>query len=251
MKRTLNFFSACLLLISLMSDMPGFIQPDSSSSILKGAWEKKDASGNITTLICTEKYLMFASYSISGKKYLKSGGGPYQLSSANGTEIMSFTRDFNTEDSTKVGLTIANDYTLSGEKLVVPSGPLQGSWDKVKEPKGATVLTAVWRIISREGADGKMVKMMKGSRKTIKILSGSHFQWAAIDTDTKIFSGTGGGTYALKDGKYVETLDFFSKDNNRVGKNLSFSYTLNGKEWEHTGVSSTGSRVHEIWEKQE
>ena len=50
------------------------------------------------------------------------------------------------------------------------------------------------------------------------------------------FDGVGGGTYQLKDGKYVETLSYYSWDSTAVGKVYSFKYTLDQKQYEQYGV---------------
>ncbi len=98
--------------------------------------------------------------------------------------------------------------------------------------------------------DGKMNEMKPGPRKTLKILSGTRFQWAAINTDTKEFFGTGGGTYTFKDGKYTENIEFFSRDNSRVGASLSFDGKVDGKRWHHSGKSSKGDPIAEVWTRQ-
>lgn len=221
------------------------------TSSISGAWQRKDASGNTLTIICSDKYLMFAVYDLSQKKYSKSGGGTYQLSVVGGKNILLYKRDFNTEDSTVVGLTVANFYNINKDELMLSEGPLAGDWKRIDETKSPKTMNTTWRISAREGADFKMQTMLKGSRKTLKILSGSRFQWAAFNTDTHQFFGTGGGTYTVKDGKYTENIEFFSRDNKRVGSSLTFDCVVNGKNWTHAGQSSTGTRVHEIWEKEE
>lgn len=218
---------------------------------ISGSWQGKDASGNILTMICSENYLMFAVYDLSQKKYVKSGGGTYQLSVVGGKNILSYKREFNTEDSTVVGLTVANFYKVDKNDLSLSDGPLAGNWKRIDESKSPKIMNATWRIRAREGADFKMQTILNGSRKTLKILSGSRFQWAAFNTDTHQFFGTGGGTYTVKDGKYTENIEFFSRDNKRVGASLTFDCVVNGKDWTHAGQSSTGTRVHEIWEKEE
>ena len=40
------------------------------------------------------------------------------------------------------------------------------------------------------------------ARKTLKVLTGTKFQWAAINAETKEFFGTGGGSYTFVNGKY-------------------------------------------------
>ena len=60
---------------------------------------------------------------------------------------------------------------------------------------------------------------------------------------------TGGGTYTTKDGVYTETIDFFSKDNSRVGAILPFEYEVKGDDWHHSGNSSKGDPIYEVWSK--
>jgi hypothetical protein len=221
-------------------------------SLLKGAWQTKNADGNTVTMICADNYLMFSVYNSQTKTYTKSGGGAYKLEGTPTSPAMSFTREFFTEDSTKVGQTLASKFTLKGQDLTIDFGPLKGTWQRLDEATDKTPMAASWRISQREGTDGKMSVMQRGPRKTIKILSGTRFQWAAINTDTKQFFGTGGGNYTIKNGKYAETIEFFSRDSKKVGATLTFDYSLkDNRAWEHTGVSSTGTRVHEIWEKEE
>ena len=59
--------------------------------------------------------------------------------------------------------------------------------------------------------------------------------------------GTGGGTYTTENGKYVENLDFFSRDPNRVGAILEFGFGLKDGDWHHKGKSSKGDPIYEIW----
>ena len=81
----------------------------------------------------------------------------------------------------------------------------------------------------------------------MKILSGSRFQWIAYNTETRQFMGTGGGTYLTVKGKYIEQIEFFSRDDSRVGAKLDFEFKLDNGEWNHMGLSSKGDPIHEIW----
>ena len=94
-----------------------------------------------------------------------------------------------------------------------------------------------------------MIPMKPGARKTIKILSATHFQWIAINTETGEFFGTGGGNYSFKDGKYTENIEFFSRDPNRVGASLSFNAELKEGDWHHSGLSSKGDKIYEVWSR--
>ena len=84
-------------------------------------------------------------------------------------------------------------------------------------------------------------------RKTMKILSGTRFQWIAYNTETKQFMGTGGGTYTTNNGKYTENIEFFSRDDSKAGLSLEFNYELIDGDWHHSGLSSKGDPIHEIW----
>lgn len=227
------------------------VKTPSETLAISGSWQSKDASGNKITMICSDKYLMFAVYDLSQKKYVKSGGGTYQISTVSGRNMLSYKRDFNTEDSTVVGLTVANFYTVNKNELSLTEGPLAGNWSRIDESKLSNSMNAAWVIKAKEVADFKMQPILKGSRKTLKILSGSRFQWAAFNSDTHQFFGTGGGTYTMKDGKYTENIEFFSRDNSRVGVSSTFDCVVNGKDWTHAGQSSVGKRTHEIWGKEE
>ena len=93
--------------------------------------------------------------------------------------------------------------------------------------------------------------MTPGERKTMKILSGTRFQWIAYNVDTKEVFGTGGGTYTTVDGKYTENIEFFSRDASRVGTTLTFDFSLPDGEWRHQGKSSKGEPLDEVWTQRE
>lgn len=111
-------------------------------------------------------------------------------------------------------------------------------------------LKGAWLFTGRKSGD-EISPYTPGARKTMKILSGTRFQWAAYNTETKQFSGTGGGTYTTKDGKYVEHIDFFSRDNTRVGASLDFDFDVQGDTWHHSGLNSRGEPLYELWTKRE
>jgi hypothetical protein len=81
----------------------------------------------------------------------------------------------------------------------------------------------------------------------MKILSGTRFQWIAYNTETGQFRGTGGGTYTTIDGKYTENIEFFSRDDSRVGASLGFNFELKNGDWHHSGFSSKGTPLYEVW----
>jgi len=110
-------------------------------------------------------------------------------------------------------------------------------------------LEGKWLMAGRVKPEGEQRRDLTRSRKTMKILLNGYFQWIAFDTANMSFKGTGGGTYTAKDGAYVETLDYFSRDPQKVGKVLPFEYRQNKDDWYHKGFTSKGEPMHEIWHK--
>ncbi len=223
---------------------------------LKGAWQLKAHGdpGEVASMIITEHYMTVAVYNESDHSFIRSYGGAINLASIghkpggaqhNGKVFLKL--EFDTKDTTKIGTDIGYDFTIQQDKLTLKQ-TIAVEWSRVDD--GMTPLSGCWRITDRIGSDGVMSAMASGPRKTIKMLSGTRFQWFAINPVTKQFSGTGGGTYTLKDGKYMEQIQFFSRDKTRVGSSLSFDAKITGGKWDHRGTSSTGNPVHEIWTKQ-
>lgn len=84
----------------------------------------------------------------------------------------------------------------------------------------------------------------------MKILTGTRFQWVAINQETGEFFGSGGGTYTFDNGTYTEKIEFFSRDSSRIGAELSFKGSVNGNNWDHSGKSSKGDPIHEVWTRE-
>lgn len=230
-----------VLLLFLVVGLSTALRTAQTNSI-SGAWRLNDPSGATVLLTMADNYLMQTVY--EPNRYVSTRGGTYQLAG----DKLNLQVEFDTKDSSQVGQTESYQTNLRNNQLVLGSQSGKQTFNRIEEKQ--TALTGLWRITGRANDAGQVTPMQRGARKTIKLLTGSRFQWAAINPQTKQFSGTGGGTYTLKDGKYTETIDFFSRDNSRVGRSLTFSTELNGAEWHHTGQSSTGGSVNEIWSRE-
>jgi hypothetical protein len=208
---------------------------------LNGAWKKAD---NNSTCIIQDNYFMQADYDKATKKFNGTMGGSLEM---NGEGKLKVTIEFNTMDNNEVGNSVIVNYKINNDKLVTDVNGHTTTWQRIDN--GAGPLAGNWRITEREN-DGEMTPMRPGPRKTLKIASATRFQWAAINPQTKEFFGTGGGTYTFNNGKYTETIEFFSRDSSRVGMSLSFDGQVEGKRWHHSGKSSKGDRISEIWTRQ-
>ena len=209
------------------------------NATLKGAWKMNDG-----ILLCTDNYFSLAHFDVQKKRFDRTIGGTYNL---NGNTI-TLKIEFSYPDTTLVGESLETTIDIKDNKFLFKNNDILETWEKIPEENGSP-LSALWQIVGREQKDGAMGEIKRGARKTIKILTQNRFQWIALNTETKVFSGTGGGTYTFKDGKYTETIEFFSRDSSRVGMSLSFDSQVEGDKWYHTGKSSKGDRVHEIWQK--
>ncbi|TWV99796.1 hypothetical protein [Chitinophaga pinensis] len=71
----------------------------------------------------------------------------------------------------------------------------------------------VWQITGREN-NGAMNAMKPGDRKTIKILTGTKFQWIAMIQRQDSFLALV-VEHTFENGAYTEKIEFFSRDNSR------------------------------------
>lgn len=211
---------------------------------LIGAWQTSTAE-NETTMICSEKYYSVAIYDVKDKRFIGTYGGSYRLEGDEYVALMEF-HSMNPE-------TVGNEYrgriALKNGLLTIEEGGGDRQWKRLDDGTPGK-LAGAWLITGRV-RDGEMSTMTPGARRTMKILSGTRFQWIAYNVETKQFSGTGGGTYTTRDGKYTENIEFFSRDNSRVGASLTFDFSLEDGAWRHKGRSSKGDPIDEVWTKRE
>jgi hypothetical protein len=155
--------------------------------------------------------------------------------------------EFNTIDKDQVGQLITYSFSVNKNKLNSDISGKKASWELLDKGEGA--MSGTWRMSGRK-TDGKIVMSPPRARKTLKVLTGTKFQWVAINAETKEFFGTGGGSYSFINEKYTENIEFFSRDNSRVGASLSFDGKLVDGNWHHSGLSSTGNSIYEVWTKE-
>jgi len=228
-------FTGLLCLLAI-----GNLPPAAAQEGFKGAWEQVNQDEK-TVLLVEDGYLTYTRY--NAREFLATWGGPFHI---DGKQIV-VTVEFDTERPEKVRSQVAAEFDLQGDRLELAFDQAEKFWKRIDG--GAAPLAGVWQITDREQG-GKLVPIHRsGTRKTLKMLTGTRFQWFAIDPGTKGFSGTGGGTYTFENGKYTEHIAFFSRDNKRVGAALTFDGKLENGKWHHSGLSSKGDKIYEVWGK--
>lgn len=214
---------------------------------LHGAWKYENGDTTIA-LIITDKHFAETTYDLKNKKFISTAGGSWSTQNGHFRKLY----EFASAKPELIGQKVSFYYhTEVAGKL----GMVEESTQKKKEfsfiDDGTPgQLAGAWLITGRMEGD-KMQPITPGARRTMKILSGKRFQWIAYNTETKEFFGTGGGTYTTENGKYTENIEFFSRDNSRVGASLQFDFSLENGNWRHKGKSSKGDPIDEVWTKRE
>lgn len=228
-----------------------FMSMTAMAQNMEGAWKLVSQNGKpVTDKVCIkifqDGYFAFGTSTADSGKFISAGGGQFSVQGNSYVEAM----DFYTAKPEMVGQKTNYSFQLSKNKMTIEAS-LHGTqllevWERQSNAKDE--LSGNWVITGRK-RDSTISRSTPGARRTIKILSGGRFQWVAFNSDTKEFMGTGGGSYTATNGKYEEHIEFFSRDDKRVGARLGFSYSIQNGEWHHSGLSSAGAPIYEIWSK--
>lgn len=233
-----------LFCITVIAIFASFSKNNSTVTGIIGAWTYGSPQKK-TVMINTDKVFAVAIYDLPNKKFLGSYGGTYRVE--NNKLIKKI--EWNSQDSAQVGKEITDDIQLAGDKLT--SKTSKENWTRLDDGKPG-VLMGSW-IITGNYQNDKVSKRSSPfyPRRTMKVLSGKYFHWIAYNVATKTFMNAGGGTYTTDNGKYTETIEFFTKTAESVGKSLSFDYSFVDGDWRHKGEKSTGGAMDECWTKRE
>lgn len=209
-----------------------------------GAWENITTSeiGDQlkTVVIFADAYQVATTYNVTTGKFIRSNGGAWKLEG----DMMTEKLEFDTDNPERVGSEISFKVAISNDTIQIVGNDLK--FHRIDNGAPGKLLGA-W-LMSGRIVDGKtQTRDTNVPRKTMKILSGTRFQWIAYNTETKQFMGTGGGTYTTINGEYIENIEFFSRDDSRVGNSLKFNYKLTDGNWNHQGLSSKGDPLNEVW----
>jgi hypothetical protein len=232
--------SILILFLGLNVDTAGHTKID-----VTGAWER-ESEGNKITLICSGRYFAATVYNVQEQKFVHTWGGSWRIEANKFMEV----HEFNTGNPEYIGNEMISDIEIKKGKLVFKAkGKKEEEWNRIDNGSPGK-LGGAWLITGRFNNE-QVQKITPGARRTMKILSGTRFQWIAYNTDTKEFFGTGGGTYTTVNTKYTENIEFFSRDGSRVGTSLQFDFDLEDGHWRHKGLSSKGDPIDEVWTKRE
>ena len=212
---------------------------------LIGAWEWEETNEEDQkvkgVVIFSEEYQVATWHDATTGAFIETNGGLWSIDGTTVTETV----EFNSANPESVGKSISFEIEWDGENKmrIVGEDFFTGRID-AGEPG---VLAGAWLISGRMREGQIQERDTNRPRKTMKILSGTRFQWIAYNTETNQFMGTGGGVYTTINGKYTENIEFFSRDDSRVGASLEFNYEIKEGKWHHSGKSSRGEPMYEVW----
>ncbi|WP_332912974.1 lipocalin family protein [Algoriphagus boritolerans] len=102
-------------------------------------------------------------------------------------------------------------------------------------------LEGSWKLVSQNGN-------AVSDQEYIKIYQDDYFAFGVKNVADNAFIGAGGGPFKFENGKYSETLDFFTLNPLQVGTTTPFKIELDGSKLILSANTNNGMLV-EIWEK--
>ncbi len=192
----------------------------------------------------SDSYFIHTIYEKSPARFIKATGGFYSVEDT----VMNVKLEFNSNYEGDALKELSIPFSNENDQLVLGMTP-RLTFNRIENQEQS--LDGQWLFGTRGPDTGQERRGDENPRKTLKFLMDGRFQWIAYHVETFKFSGTGGGSYTAKDGVYTENIEYFSRDNNRVGASLNFNYEIKGNDWHHTGKNSKGEPMYEIWARRE
>ena len=216
------FIKPLLILIFLINPIQNF-----------GQVYQVDKNGISTRVILDKDYIVLSKFESESGNFISTLGGYYKPGES--LNLNEYVYDVNLEFNSNY-----DQDSIKSISIVKTS-----KWKNIS--KTNDILKGKWVMSGRYNNGEFRTRNTDLPRKTMKILIDGFFQWIAFNTETFKFSGSGGGEYETLDGKYIEIIQYFSRDDSRVGAVLDFNYEIKNKDWYHSGLSSKGNPINEVW----
>ena len=213
---------------------------------LDGAYTSTE-DGIVRWLLIADNCFTWTKYTEKEGQYINTIGGTF----TNNATHLKPTIEFNPYDTTEVGQSFSWSYTLKENVFTIKLDENQDGFSFTKSIENSNELSGAFLFSGRKRNGEISRRNTDQPRKTMKMLVGDRFQWIAYHVTDKKFHGTGGGNFSSKDGIYTENIEFFSRNQDRVGASLNFEYEIIDGDWHHTGKSSKGDPLYEIWSKRQ
>ena len=154
----------------------------------------------INRIIIDNNYLVMTSYKVDSNKFIKTIGGFYNKNGSNRFNLI---------------LTLEFNSNFKNDKIFQKFNEEKANWKKISLKKND--LQGKWLMVGRVRNGNEQRRNLDRPRKTMKFLINGYFQWIAFNTETFQFSGSGGGKYITKDGKYIESIEYSRDCSKKIG----------------------------------
>jgi hypothetical protein len=201
-----------------------------------------NADNDTHELKIDSSYFIHSVYEKSPARFIKTSGGFYTAEN----DTLKIDLEFRSNYRLDSLRTLSFPYKIESGNLVIQ---MNDQMKFKRQPNANQDLDGTWLFATRGPDEGQKRRGEANTRKTLKFLLDGHFQWIAFDTEGLQFKGTGGGSFSSVNGIYTEDIEYFSRDNNRVGASLEFNYEIKDADWHHTGKNSKGNPMYEIWSR--
>lgn len=185
-------------------------------------------------------YLTYSVYESDPAKFVKTLGGFFIIENNQFEVQLEFNSNFEQDSVRQLSI----PFKMDGVNLILDMKS-KLVFKPIAEPNQD--LDGQWLFGTRGPDKGQERRGDSKSRKTLKFLQNGRFQWIAYNIDTMRFFGSGGGSFNSTGGIYQENIEYFSRDNSRVGAELKFDFDVKGNDWHHKGKNSKGEPMYEIW----
>jgi hypothetical protein len=249
----------CWCLLPILSDMPFEQVKDDRAPRLKhdllGTWDcvlpPEAPRSARQTILVTPGHHVWALYDVDSRRILAISGGVWNYLGDNYRESYEYASD--THQHLR-GKTFQFVVTVTGQK-----------WDKKAVPGTKFKVDEVWNRV--KAADGQKANVEPPAKdllgawegvadpgdpalRILKYVTATHWTWAIFDRENKMVMTAMGGPWFVKDGKYVETVDF-ATDNfaQSRGNSNAYGFEVRDDRWFlKRGPELAGAR-EEVWKR--
>ncbi len=197
-----------------------------------GAWQSQDGDDE-TVLICQAGYIVIAEFNPVNTAFYYSSGGSYTLTKERLIVGLAFTT--NRSEAQQPGEKRQLEYSRLGDKLsITKDDSIKVLFTRIDNGNG--MLAGVWQLAGKHGA-----------LKDLLILSAGRFQRIHFNTQTNELISSYGGRYDYSDEKYIEHINFYRKDPDKIGKSVSFTVEIHQNRMTIKRKNEKGETVEEEW----
>lgn len=216
---------------------------------LNGAWKLIEKNGETVDYemikLFSDRYFTYAAYEEDSGQFIEAGGGTYMY------EFFKYTENYEIDSTDPERSGTSSSYKALLKKDILRVSNIETKtvevWKKIDEADNKLMATC-WRIHEKQDeGDAEWRRIEYAPRKTLKMITNTHYQVLALNSETGKFVGSSGGTWFSDGENYYEHVAFFSKNQDNVGRTLDFHKKIDGELWYHTGLNTKGEIMLEKW----